>query len=88
MEQTPAPPHIKGESFLQAVYRCKNKDNWFINTLYAYMNVIYQKRGGMRFRMSGTVCSSCPMMSTFWRSNVDGNVGSSRIAQDDHTVSR
>jgi hypothetical protein len=55
MEQTPAPPHIKGASFLQAVYRCKNKDNWFINTLYAYMNVIYQKSGGMRFRMSGTM---------------------------------
>jgi len=87
MEETPAPPHSKEESFLQAAYRCKNKYNWVINTLYAHINGIYQKSGGMRFRVSGTVCSSCPVMSTFWCSNVDGNVGSSRIAQNDHAVS-
>ena len=44
MEETPAPPSIKRASFLQAAYRCKNKNNWFINTLYAYMDVIYQKK--------------------------------------------
>jgi hypothetical protein len=44
MEETPAPPHIKRASFPQAAYRCKNNNYWFINTLYAYMNVIYQKK--------------------------------------------
>jgi hypothetical protein len=46
---------IKGACFLLAAYRCKSKDNWFINTLYAYMNVIYKKSRGIRFRMNGTV---------------------------------
>jgi hypothetical protein len=73
-KQTPAPPHIKRASFLQAAYRCKNKDNWFIyHTISIHECYLPKKRRDKVMDEWNSMLIMPNDEHAFWR-NIDGNV--------------